>query len=148
MLEHTQLAEMHAQSSVALKSLAEQREAMRAESEAHRKTEQQLIALHETMQAERQAYSAEMSADREARAQLPLVQAELAATRQMLEKAGRETTLKGTPPWGLHGADGSAAGAPWSATAGRERSPKTPAQSAPTSSTQATRDLFSKVGWL
>jgi hypothetical protein len=43
------------------------------------------LALHETMQRERDAFAAEMASDADARAQLPVVLAELASTRKLLE---------------------------------------------------------------
>lgn len=89
-LEHSQLAELHAQSSSALKAMADQREALKKEAEAHRRTQEQLLSLHETMQKERDAFAAEMANDRDARAQLPIVLAELASTRKLLEKFGHE----------------------------------------------------------
>lgn len=66
-LEHTQLAELHAQSSSALKSMADQREALRLEAEAHRRTQESLLQLHETMQKERDSFAMEMAGDRDAR---------------------------------------------------------------------------------
>ena len=88
-LEHTQLAELHAQSSTALKAMADQREALRTEADAHRRTQEQLLALHETMQRERDAFAQEMAGDRDARAQLPILMAELASTRKLLDEMGR-----------------------------------------------------------
>jgi len=89
-LEHTQLAELHAQSSSALKSMGEQREALRLEADAHRRTQEQLLVLHETMQKERDAFAMEMAGDRDARVQLPLVVAELTSTRKLLDQMGKE----------------------------------------------------------
>ena len=46
-LEHTQLAELHAQSSSALKGMADQREALRLEAEAHRRLHGAIAAATE-----------------------------------------------------------------------------------------------------
>ena len=105
-LEHAQLAELHTQSGVALKELAAQRDAMRTEAEAHRRTQEQLVALHETMQAERAAYAKDSSGDRDARAQLPVVLAELEATRGLLEQMRREGTATTAAPGLLTGSGG------------------------------------------
>ena len=70
--------------------MADQREALRLEAEAHRRTQEQLLELHETMQKERDAFSMEMAGDRDARVQLPIVLAELDSTRKLLDQMGRE----------------------------------------------------------
>jgi hypothetical protein len=84
-LESSQLAELHAQSAAALKAMTEGREALAREAEAHRRTQEQLLALHETMQKERDAFAQEVAGDRDARAQLPVVMAQLASARKIIE---------------------------------------------------------------
>ena len=69
--------------------MADQREALRTEADAHRRTQEQLLALHETMQRERDAFAQEMAGDRDARAQLPILMAELSSTRKLLDEMGR-----------------------------------------------------------
>ena len=70
--------------------MADQREALELEAAAHRRTQEQLLQLHETMQKERDAFAVEMAHDRDARAQLPIVLAELASTRKMLDQMSKE----------------------------------------------------------
>ena len=101
-LEHTELAELHAQSSTALKSMAEHREALRHETEAHRRTQEQMVKMHGAMQQEREAYHAELAAERDARAQLPIVQAELSSTRKLLEQMGRDAAYRAAYPEHTH----------------------------------------------
>ena len=57
-VEHAQLAELHAQAGLALRSLSEQHDAMRTEVEAHRATQQQLVELQRALQRERDNYLA------------------------------------------------------------------------------------------
>ena len=120
-LEHAQLAELHSQSSTALKAMAEQREAMRLEADAHRRTQEQLLALHETMQKERDAFAMEVAGDRDARVQLPIVLAELGATRKLLEEMGRDAAERRA--LGKEGGARSPKGRPPSAL-GRPSTPK------------------------
>ena len=120
-LRESRLAELHAQSGTALKAMADQREALRAEADAHRRTQEQLLALHETMQKERDAFALEMAGDRDARAQLPIVLAELASTRSLLDQMGREAAEKILAQAKADGGGGGDAGA---ASASSGRSPK------------------------
>ena len=69
----------------ALKAMTEGREALAREAEAHRRTQEQLLAMHETMQKERDAFAQEVAGDRDARAQLPVVMAQLASARKIIE---------------------------------------------------------------
>ena len=109
-LEHSQLSELHAQSGASLKAMAEGREALANEVAAHRRTQEQLLALHETMQRERDAFANEVAGDRGARAQLPVVQAELAAARQLLDQMSKEAAQRpmlGDESGGKDGGGGS-----------------------------------------
>mmetsp|Transcript_73912 Transcript_73912/g.203492 ORF Transcript_73912/g.203492 Transcript_73912/m.203492 type:complete len:390 (+) Transcript_73912:149-1318(+) len=57
-VDHAQLAELHAQAGVALRSVTEHRDAMRAEVEAHRVTQRQLVEMQAALQKERELYVA------------------------------------------------------------------------------------------
>ena len=85
-IETRSAAEVREQASCTLKALNDARVGLEGEARGHHATQTQLLELHQVLQKERDFYLLEMQADRELKVRLDATQAELAATRKVLDE--------------------------------------------------------------